>query len=55
MGHSADAFVGADVTLPFTQNVAASFDYTLFKDVGDGDKTGEGDISALRLRLEHLS
>jgi opacity protein-like surface antigen len=50
---SADAFVGAGVTFRFNQNVSASFDYTLFKDVG-GDKTGEDDVSALRLRLEYL-
>jgi hypothetical protein len=50
---SADAFVGAGVTFRFNQNVSASFDYTLFKDVG-GDKTGEDDISAVRLRLEYL-
>ena len=53
-GHSADVFVGAGVTFRFNPNVSASFDYSLFKDVGDGDKTGEADISALRLRLEYL-
>jgi hypothetical protein len=37
----------------FTDSLAASLDYTRFKDVGDEEETGEGDITSFRLGLSY--
>jgi OmpA-OmpF porin, OOP family len=50
---SADFFAGAGVGYRFTDSFAASVDYLIFKDVGDGDETGEGDIKSFRIGVTY--
>ena len=51
--NSADLFAGVGVGYHFTDSLAASLDYTRFKDVGDENETGEGDITSFRLGLSY--
>lgn len=47
-GSSNDPFFGIGAAYHFTSHIAASFDYLLYKDVGN-DETGETDVGALTL------
>lgn len=50
---SLDLFAGVGLGYRFTDSFAASLDYTRFKDVGDEDDTGEGDITSFRLGVTY--
>jgi hypothetical protein len=45
--NSQDLFFGLGATYSFTPSFGITVDYTLFKDVGDEDETGEADVSTL--------
>jgi OmpA-OmpF porin, OOP family len=51
--NSEDFFAGVGAAYHFTPNFAASIDFSLFKDVGDDEETGEGDIDSLTLGLQY--
>jgi OmpA-OmpF porin, OOP family len=48
-GSSQDVFYGVGAALHFGTNWSISLDYLMFKDVGDEEETGEGDIDSLTL------
>lgn len=51
--NSADLFAGVGLGYRISDNFGASLDFTRFKDVGDEDKTGEGDITSFRLGVTY--
>jgi OOP family OmpA-OmpF porin len=51
--NSADLFAGLGLGYRFSDTLAASVDFTRFKDVGDEEKTGEGDITSFRVGLTY--
>jgi OmpA-OmpF porin, OOP family len=50
---SRDVFAGVGAAFHLTQTFAVSLDYSVFKDVGDENETGEGDIDSLRLGIQY--
>lgn len=52
-GQAADLFAGLGAAFHFSKTFALSLDYSLFKDVGDGESTGEGDIDSIRLAAQY--
>jgi OOP family OmpA-OmpF porin len=52
-GRSEDFFAGVGAAFHFTKNFALSLDYSAFKDVGDENETGEGNIDSLHLSVQY--
>ena len=51
--NSADLFAGVGLGYHFSQGLGVTVDYLMFNDVGDEDKTGEGDIKSFRIGVTY--
>jgi len=51
--NSLDLFAGVGLGYHFTDELAASVDYLRFKDVGEENETGDGDVTSFRIGLTY--